>query len=841
MSKSKVAPSVNQEEGENQNSMVGQEKGRSQKRMKVNFKKVLEEPFNYIGFNNSLFSIVYVIVLYRLNLSILSENANVSEDQYKLNAMFTPVTDDPFLKNSDFVDWSVSKAKECILEKECFDAKITPLRLSAAIAPTLCKHSKEWPVNAGVDYQSKIKQYEIKTCDKLEAWNEDGDKFTQRLNKTYGLYAYQSQCSGCIYQTDAYQFVVPFYSAEIHNDNISTIFLHQLAAFEIAMKKEKYLQLRVLAFESINGFDHSAYFTEVASENKFLEFQLITTFLDPYVKTNIPFARLLTYLTKMKFYFYSIHFKDKVWVIFYTTLTLFMHCFYSYFEWADMKETYHYMIRKGVFEHKKEYSLKNGEPARKNSISEMVTATTSTMCKTLCGHMGANVYNVLDAIAIFLGFVIILLIMIRMIFDNTTENFPLGKPPGSIRQIENASEVGYYEFFSLYNGVWWVIFCIGWQTFVITISYLKKLAWHPGASIFVRTIEYAFQDLTDTAAIMLWLLLGFGMTSQMWFGAIGGDIAFKGYTQSTNTVSKLSFGLLDFADFMSWGYGQKYDGIGIGNAAWTKIIVFWMLFVLLNIIMLNLLIAVVSEGHSRYKENIEKRPHDKSVLFSYIFRRMLFFFFHGKFGIYESPTYKELKKNLGIGTYPKYKRQKRQLEKTQINWVHRMDLASSIFGKNLASACLNPAKITPTADWIEDFAVRIKGAVGKEVNLYENFDEHLIDEKTCRSVLSNIETRTDIFLLVVILLSQSKLNVDDEYHGKKQFEKYFKEPRNEIKEMVDWYERNINTKDRSSEPEKLESNIVKDLTTYDVVFICDHVELIWEIYKEELHSDQDQE
>lgn len=282
---SRVAPApAPLDEKKSEKAMAGQEKRRSQKRMKVNFKKVLEEPFNYIGFNNSLFSIIYVIVLYRLHLSILSEHANVYEDKYKLNAMFTPVTDDPLLKNSDFVEWTVTKAKECILEKQCFDAKITPLRLSASIAPTLCKHSKEWPVNTGVEYQSKIKEYEIKTCAKLEAWNEYGESFIQRLNKTYGLHVYQPQCSNCLYTTDAYQFVIPLYSAEIHDDNISTIFLHQLAAFETAMKKEKYLQLRILAFESINGFDHSAYFTEVAADKNFLQFQLLTTFLDPYVQ-----------------------------------------------------------------------------------------------------------------------------------------------------------------------------------------------------------------------------------------------------------------------------------------------------------------------------------------------------------------------------------------------------------------------------------------------------------------------------------------------------------------------------------------------------------------------------
>ena len=117
----------------------------------------------------------------------------------------------------------------------------------------------------------------------------------------------------------------------------------------------------------------------------------------------------------------------------------------------------------------------------------------------------------------------------------------------------------------------------------------------------------------------------------MWFGAVGGDLAFKSFLDSTNTVSRLSFGLIDFTDFMSWGHGKKYDGIGIGNATWTKVIVFWILFGLLNIIMLNLLIAVVSDGFAKYKDTIAKRPHDKTVLFSYIFRRLLFFIFHGKF------------------------------------------------------------------------------------------------------------------------------------------------------------------------------------------------------------------
>ena len=530
-----------------------------------------------------------------------------------------------------------------------------------------------------------------------------------------------------------------------------------------------------------------------------------------------------------------------------------MHCFYSYFEWVDMKETYYYMIRKASFEHKKEYKIyvegkgfirahsssRDLHRKSRKSITGMVTTTTTTMCNTFCKHLGANVYNVLDSFAIFLGFLIVLLITMRMVFDKTIEDFPLGKPPGSIRRIEDATRVQYYVFFSLYNGVWWIIFVIGWQTFIITISYLKKLAWHPGASIFARTIEHAFHDLTDTAAIMLLLFLGFGMTSGMWFGAIGGDLAFKSFLDSTNTVSRLSFGLIDYTDFMSWGHGKKYDGIGIGNAAWTKVIVFWILFVLLNIIMLNLLIAVVSEGFNKYKETVKKRPHENTVLFSYIFKRALFFIFHGKLGIYESPTYQELKKNLGLYPGPGNKRNESKLKNTQITWVHRMDLASSKFGKALASACLNPAAITPTANWIEDFAVRIKGAFEEPPVLYDDHEEHLIDERTCRRVLSKITNRTDLFLLVVVLLSQN-FDVADEEKALNKFKEYFKKPSEEIKEMVKCYRNNVDKKDGTYKSLVDDhEELMKKLTNFDVTFICDHVELIWEIYKEEYSPGQD--
>ncbi len=124
-----------------------------------------------------------------------------------------------------------------------------------------------------------------------------------------------------------------------------------------------------------------------------------------------------------------------------------------------------------------------------------------------------------------------------------------------------------------------------------------ELSRHSGANILFSTIKHALQDLIDTFFVIMLLLMGFGGFGYCLSGATAGSLDFVDFRTSMNTIARLAFGLYDYDQYMSEGYGQGYAGIGLGTGAILQSISLWLAFFMLSTVIVNILIAVISDGY----------------------------------------------------------------------------------------------------------------------------------------------------------------------------------------------------------------------------------------------------
>ena len=349
---------------------------------KVNFKKFIEDPYTYNGFNNAWLSLIFMIIAYQTYLSIHFEYAG---DKAKLNLQFIPpeaVLED----NSLFIDWAVEKVSPCIHNKRCLGASIEPVRISFAISPILCKNENYWPRGSNIDKSSrgihpnsKMKAYEMDTCKNLESWDKDKSKVIGLLKNSYGLYSYSGgdECSSCLYTSDVGRFVtVPLFSAELSPQNSSIVFNKQLNSFLTAMKNEEHLLLDNVIVESMNAFDHGLYLTEAYIDPRGKKVKLWSVFLD------------------------TVDLGEKTAFICWSVLFFIATCFFIWEEWNDMQATREYTER----ENKYKFSILGNK-------KKIRTGT----CQLLRHHLSSNVYNFLDAATLICGVIFFIILILRLV------------------------------------------------------------------------------------------------------------------------------------------------------------------------------------------------------------------------------------------------------------------------------------------------------------------------------------------------------------------------------------------------------------------------------------------
>ena len=166
---------------------------------------------------------------------------------------------------------------------------------------------------------------------------------------------------------------------------------------------------------------------------------------------------------------------------------------------------------------------------------------------------------------------------------------------------------------------------IGTACGLIMFLILKHLSWHSGASVLTSTIYYAFGDIMDTAVVVLVLLTGFGAFGSGIFGVSGGSYNFLSFISGFNTMARLSFGLLEYDEYMSDGHGQGYEGIGLGGANYLRYVILWISFILLSTIIVNILIAVISDGFEIHKDKQRLRTKSGQTFFAYMLHRLVYF------------------------------------------------------------------------------------------------------------------------------------------------------------------------------------------------------------------------
>eukprot|EP00942_MAST-04A_sp_MAST-4A-sp1_P011520 g11520.t1 len=161
-----------------------------------------------------------------------------------------------------------------------------------------------------------------------------------------------------------------------------------------------------------------------------------------------------------------------------------------------------------------------------------------------------------------------------------------------------------------------------------TAVLINCLSWHGGASVLTSTLKYAFGDLIDTLFVGCILLSGFAGFGYGLFGTMGGSRDFGSFLSAFNTMARLSFGLYEYDDYVSDGLGQGYDGFGLGNGGYWKYFVIWLSFILLSTIIINILIAVISDGYELHKDNQRLRTKSGRTFLQYAMRRLLYLFFN---------------------------------------------------------------------------------------------------------------------------------------------------------------------------------------------------------------------
>eukprot|EP00944_MAST-04C_sp_MAST-4C-sp1_P013988 g13988.t1 len=125
-------------------------------------------------------------------------------------------------------------------------------------------------------------------------------------------------------------------------------------------------------------------------------------------------------------------------------------------------------------------------------------------------------------------------------------------------------------------------------------------------------------------------------------------------------MARLSFGLYEYDEFVSDGLGQGFEGIGMANGDFYKYLILWIAFLLLSTIIVNILIAVISDGYEIHKDKQRLRTNSGETFIMYTIRRLVYILFFQFF-----PCFK----------------------KCQPLWVKKLRFTSSKHAKTLLYCC----------------------------------------------------------------------------------------------------------------------------------------------------------
>ena len=235
-----------------------------------------------------------------------------------------------------------------------------------------------------------------------------------------------------------------------------------------------------------------------------------------------------------------------------------------------------------------------------------------------------NKRNKLYVFVVLVGWVLLVWLGIINFGLEVSPNALMKHPKGTVYRLEDASvfmkqyrnNTDFY-LLGVYNQLFTSILL-----FFLMIIMVNELSWHSGASVLTSTIKKASAALADTLVVVIVLLVGFGGFTYNLFGAFGGSRDFHNFLNSANTIARLSFGLYEYDEYISGGLGPGYEGIGLGNQEYWSYIILWITFIILSTVIVNILIAIVSDGYEDHREEQKLRVKKGETIIEYAYHQL---------------------------------------------------------------------------------------------------------------------------------------------------------------------------------------------------------------------------
>ena len=532
----------------------------------VDFFEILEDRYGYEGFNKFMFALFWYVITYHM-ITADHSFSYVAGQMYKLKSRATTISAGQ-LERREYHKWALEWTDSVIADPKFFDDTFSLLRVGISIQPTGCNHSRSLKMGA-------------------KAGKVNGDN---GLPKSSNILSYEQKYVCPVYSPHDNKeglgnivtmlkedygvfgephypwtaIYIPFYSAEIHPSNLTAIYTKQSQGVKQVLAKENdALRIKDVIIELLNPYDHA------------------------YVKMNAWVDDEVTKSLRYNNYGMSLTPKsENLWYVAISVIFLACVCWFTYTECSKFRRW------------KKNKTLRNNAP-------NLIFAT------------------------LFIG-KLWLIDIILCYYISFFSPFPTGtlmnNAPESVQKIEDITMLNrlldnYYLQMNrdvIYKSMY------GLTMWGLLLLFIKRLSFHSGGSVLANTLSYAFNDLMDTFVVIAMLLGGLAASGYTWFGALSGSRDFHSYFSSANTIARLSFGMYEYDEFMNDGLGAEFDGIGMGDAYPWKYLMMWITFILLSTIIINILIAVISDGFEVHKDMQRLRTRSGETLLEYFIRRTIY-------------------------------------------------------------------------------------------------------------------------------------------------------------------------------------------------------------------------
>jgi hypothetical protein len=560
----------------------------------VNLFEVLEDRYYYEGCNRCVFMTIYAFLILLIGFASIR---GVDIAMTKSNIIAGLVPPETTLSRNGFAAWTVLTSRTLAQNpKYSVDDNLILLRMEAIVSPARCNYTYDHPVTPpGKDItKSTSSSYEVNVCkNKLAGDEKNVDSQIFQYKKIFNLHAYSILHSKDMrFEKDNYygSVFVPLWSAELHEQNISSVTQKQINNYEKLVVNNPSVQVAGLVTQFLDPYKHLVYHVE----NK-MDWRKTSAKRDAFI-TISPMPTLPQ--------------GNNALFIFLIVLMVCCAMAFTYSESMDIQDTLKKMKMKRAIEN-------DNRAEAKTDMKQMM--------EDFLNHFMLDSLNLLDLVVMVCQWMAILSLCVINFFTVHPTNFPNKHAEGSIRRIEDVTTVeNYFTQVGLYpeiiNGNSWVISACA---FFVTLAIFKEMSWHAGASVFVNTVKYAIMDLADVLVVTFIMLCGFAYTTFFLFGVGSGSYDFGYFSISAISVARMAFGMYDYDLFINDGYGAKYNGLGMADyVANFRIVIVWVAFILLTIIISNIFIAVIFGGFEKHKDEQMDRQGKQVSLIHYAFLRV---------------------------------------------------------------------------------------------------------------------------------------------------------------------------------------------------------------------------